>query len=84
MTNEMRRLRVIDYETTGVPEDAGAKVIELAYVDVDAATLSITDRWRSFAKPVGPIPTQVKAVHHILEEDVAEAPATRVRTYKSV
>ena len=75
MTNEMRRLRVIDYETTGVPEDAVAEVIELAYVDVDPVTLSITDRWRSFAKPVGPIPPQVKAVHHILEEDVAEAPA---------
>jgi exodeoxyribonuclease X len=58
-----------------VPEDAVAEVIELAYVDVDPVTLSITDRWRSFAKPVGPIPPQVKAVHHILEEDVAEAPA---------
>lgn len=75
MTGKAPRLRVIDYETTGVPEDAGAEVIELAYVDVDPVTLSITDRWQSFAKPVGPIPPQVKAVHHILEEDVAGAPA---------
>jgi exodeoxyribonuclease X len=73
MTSEVRRLRVIDYETTGVPEDAGAEVIELAYVDVDPNTLTVTDRWQSFAKPVGLIPPQVKAVHHILEEDVAEA-----------
>lgn len=77
MTGKAPRLRVIDYETTGVPEDAGAEVIELAYVDVDPVALSITDRWQSFAKPVGPIPPQVKAVHHILEEDVAGAPAIR-------
>ena len=78
MTSKVRRLRVIDYETTGVPEDAGAEVIELAYVDVDPDALTVTDRWQSFAKPVGPIPPQVKAVHHILEEDVA-----RVRTHYS-
>jgi exodeoxyribonuclease X len=77
MTSKARRLRVIDYETTGVPEDAGAEVIELAYVDVDPDALTVTDRWQSFAKPVGPIPPQVKAVHHILEEDVAGAPAIR-------
>ena len=50
MTSEVRRLRVIDYETTGVPEDAGAEVIELAYVDVDPNTLTVTDRWQSFAR----------------------------------
>ena len=77
MTSKARRLRVIDYETTGVPEDAGAEVIELAYVDVDPDALTVTDRWQSFAKPVGPIPPLVKAVHHILEEDVAGAPAIR-------
>jgi len=75
MTGKARRLRVIDYETTGVPEDAGVEVIELAYVDVDPVTLNVTDSWQSFAKPVGPIPPQVKAMHHILEEDVAGAPA---------
>ena len=77
MTSKARRLRVIDYETTGVPEDAGAEVIELAYVDVDPDALAVTGKWQSFAKPVGPIPPQVKAVHHILEEDVAGAPAIR-------
>lgn len=75
MTNPSPRLfRVIDYETTGTPADPGAEVIELAYVDVDATSLQVTTNWRSFAKPVGPIPPQVKAVHHILEEDLADAP----------
>lgn len=77
MTSKARRLRVIDYETTGVPEDAGAEVVELAYVDVDPDALAVTGKWQSFAKPVGPIPPQVKAVHHILEDDVAGAPAIR-------
>ena len=77
MKSKARRLRVIDYETTGVPQDAGAEVIELAYVDVDSDALTVTGNWQSFAKPVGPIPPQVKAVHHILEEDVAGAPAIR-------
>lgn len=66
-------LRVIDFETTGIPEDIGAEVIELAYVDVDPQRMSVAGQWRSFAAPVGPIPPQVKAVHHILEEDVAGA-----------
>lgn len=70
--HENRRLRVIDYETTGVPGDKATEVIEL--VDVDPGTLRITESWRSFAKPIGPIPPQVKAVNHILEEYVAEAP----------
>ena len=75
MTNPSPRLfRVIDYETTGTPADLGAEVIELAYVDVDATSLQVTTSWHSFAKPVGPIPPQVKAVHHILEEDLADAP----------
>ena len=69
-----RLLRVIDYETTGTPTDPGAEVIELAYVDVDPVLRQVTASWRSFAKPVGPIPPQVKAVHHILEEDLAGSP----------
>jgi exodeoxyribonuclease X len=74
MTADARILRVIDYETTGTPGDAGAEVIEMAYVDVDPVARAVTANWRSFAKPTGPIPPQVKAVHHILEEDVAAAP----------
>ena len=76
MTNAAPLLfRVIDYETTGTPPDPGAEVIELAYVDIDPTFHQIVARWRSFAKPVGPIPAEVKAVHHILEEDLADAPA---------
>lgn len=75
MGSDVQRLRVIDYETTGVPEEAMAEVIELAYVDVDPKALVVTGTWQSLAKPVGLIPPQVKAVHHLLEEDLDEAPA---------
>jgi exodeoxyribonuclease X len=69
-----RLVRVIDYETTGLPENPDAEVIELGRIDVDLVTLAVGDPWRSFARPKGAIPPDVKAVHHILEEDVADAP----------
>jgi exodeoxyribonuclease X len=67
-------VRVIDYETTGLPDSPAAEVIELARIDVDLRTGAIGNGWRSFARPRGAIPPDVKAVHHILEEDVANAP----------
>ena len=33
-----RLVRVIDYETTGLPDSPAAEVIELARIDVDLAT----------------------------------------------
>lgn len=70
-----RIVRVIDYETTGLPENAGAEVIELGRVDVDLQSMTVGNLWRSFASPTGPIPPEVKAVHHIIEGDVAGAPS---------
>lgn len=67
--------RVIDYETTGTPKDNAAEVIELGRIDVDLDTKAIGNPWRSFAKPIGPIPAVTKAVHHITESDVADAPS---------
>lgn len=69
-----RIVRVIDYETTGLPNDAGSEVIELGRVDVNLESLTVGNLWRSFAAPIGPIPPEVKAVHHIVEADLAGAP----------
>ncbi len=66
-------VRVIDYETTGLPESAAAEVIELARIDVDLGTGAICNGWRSFARPRGTIPPDVKAVHHTLETQLSEA-----------
>lgn len=73
-----RLIRVIDYETTGTPEDETAEVIELGRIDVDAYTHQIGNPWTSLAAPRNGIPPVTKAVHHITEEDVADAPALGV------
>lgn len=72
-----RIARVIDYETTGTPEDEGAEIIEFGRIDVCLDTRRISNGWRSFACPRGPIPAVTKAVHHITEADVRDAPQAR-------
>lgn len=69
--------RVIDFETTGIPEEEDAEVIELGRYDVDLTTLSIGNPWSSLCFPRGPIPAVAKAVHHITEADVADARQVR-------
>lgn len=66
--------RVIDLETTGTQEDEAAEVIELAFTDVDTSLRMISSDWRSFACPHHPIPPQARAVHHISDADVINAP----------
>jgi exodeoxyribonuclease X len=69
-----RIVRVIDFETTGTPEDESAEVIELGRIDLDLDTLTISNPWSALAQPNGPIPPVTKAVHHITEAMVAGAP----------
>ena len=73
----MSRAVIIDYETTGTPEDEAPEIIEFGRIDVDLATREIGNPWRSFASPRGPIPAVTKAVHHITEADVKDAPQAR-------
>lgn len=68
----MQRIRVIDFETTGLPEDAVKAVCEVGYTDVFADwTLGSTVEF--FVNPGHPIPPQTRAVHHISDADVAGA-----------
>ncbi|MBL4898100.1 MAG: hypothetical protein JKX76_00495 [Colwellia sp.] len=73
-TDLPRLVRVIDYETTGTPEDDHAEVIEFGKIDVDLQTLDILAPWTSLACPSGPIPPVTMAVHHITDEEAAGAP----------
>lgn len=68
------RVRVIDYETTGMPEDEGAEVIELGRIDYNLVTATIENPFTSLARPMRPIPPVTMAVHHITEAMVAGAP----------
>lgn len=72
-----RIARVIDYETTGTPEDEHAEIIEFGRIDLDLATREIRNPWSSLCCPRGPIPAETKAVHHITEADVINAPYAR-------
>jgi exodeoxyribonuclease X len=71
--------RVIDYETTGTPEDDDPEVIEMGSYDVNLTSrlLVTASAFQSLCRPRGPIPAVTKAVHHISEEDVAHAPPAR-------
>lgn len=62
------RIRIIDLETTGLlPTD---RVVEIASVDlVDGAVGGITSR---LCNPGIPIPPDLSAIHHIIDEDVAD------------
>jgi exodeoxyribonuclease X len=65
------RIRVIDLETTGLlPADG---VVEIAAVDlIDGEVGSVASR---LCHPGVPIPPALSAIHHIIDEDVADCPA---------
>ena len=73
-----RIARVVDLETTGFPEDMDAEICEAAKLDVDLTAdgfpIIADSAWSSLIKPLRPIPPVTMAVHHITNEDVADAP----------
>jgi exodeoxyribonuclease X len=66
-------IRVIDIETTGIDPGTDA-IIEIASVDM-VRDGGITNAMDTLVRPTKPIPPSASAVHHIVDEDVANAPA---------
>lgn len=68
--------RVIDFETTGFPDNPAAEIVEVAYVDLDltAPGFPIVGSFSTLVRPAGPIPPETSAVHHIVAGDVEDAP----------
>ncbi len=61
---------VLDTETTGLnPLEDG--VVELAYVYLDPCTNRVEDAESRLFNPGVPIPPEVRAVHHIRDDDIA-------------
>ncbi|MFC5385144.1 exonuclease domain-containing protein [Aquamicrobium segne] len=66
------KIRVIDFETTGLPEDQTKAICEIGWTDV-------TDDWKvdgphaMLVNPGHPIPAVTRAIHHISDADVANA-----------
>lgn len=69
--NPPHLIRVIDFETTGTPEDDGAEVIELGRIDYDLETGLIESPWEARSRPIRPITPETMAVHHITNAMVA-------------
>jgi exodeoxyribonuclease X len=65
-------IRVIDIETTGTDPAADA-IIEIASVDMVRGG-GITNAMHTLVRPGKPIPPGASAVHHIVDEDVRDAP----------
>ncbi len=70
LQDELRRkLVVLDTETTGLPEDPGFQVVEVAVVSGEGELL-----FRSLVRPDAPITPGAQAVHGLREEDLKGAP----------
>lgn len=71
-------LRTIDVESTGTDPTKDA-VIEIASVDLvrHDDTFTVVNQMQTFVNPGRPIPPVSMAVHHIIDQDVADAPPLR-------
>src|SRR5262245_56681097 len=65
-------IRVIDIETTGI-DPASDAIIEIASVDMVRGG-GITNAMDTLVRPAKPIPPGASAIHHLIDEDVQNAP----------
>lgn len=72
-TEQARFVRVVDCETSGLPEDEQHGLVELGWWDLDLKSLTVASPVTFFVNPGHPIPPHVRAVHHISDQDVAAA-----------
>ncbi len=69
MSNTEYILRVIDFETTGIPENGiEHSVVEAAFIDFDPAEKAIRRFYQDLVVPSTPMSLEALAVHHIDEE----------------
>lgn len=66
-------LRIIDFETTGIPKEGQEhSVIEAALVDIDAETKEYITRQSRLVKPTTEMDVCALAVHHISHKDATD------------
>lgn len=68
----MQKIRVIDFETTGMPDDQVRAICEIGFTDL-SADWNISPTTAFLVNPGHPIPPQTRAIHHISDADVAGA-----------
>jgi len=67
-------IRVIDFESTGLPPDCA--IVEIGWCDVsfvDCNNVTVGAPQSRFCNPGRPIPPEARAIHHISDEDVRDA-----------
>lgn len=68
-------IKVIDVETTGMPPDAA--ICEIGCCEVRTYEFDppeVGDPWAMLANPGRPMPCEARAIHHIGDRDLADAP----------
>jgi len=71
--DQARFVRVIDVETSGLPEDEQHALVEIGWVDLNLATMTIGNPVTMLVNPGHTIPAHIRAIHHISDEMVADA-----------
>lgn len=72
-------IRVVDFETTGMPP--GAAVCEVGYCDVrtyESDPAEVGDPLGMLVNPNRPMPPEARAIHHISDADLGGAPPIEV------
>lgn len=73
MTDPARIVRVVDVETSGLPENEFHAICEIGWVDLDLQSMTIGNPVTFLVNPGHPIPPHIRAIHHISDKDVADA-----------
>lgn len=66
-------VRIVDVETSGLPEDENRAICEIGWVDLDLSTRLFRNPTTFLVNPGHPIPPHIRAVHHISDSDVSGA-----------
>lgn len=66
-------VRVLDVETSGLPEDEERAIVEFGWVDLDLETLTFSGATSHLVNPGHSIPPHIRAIHHISNTMVADA-----------
>lgn len=69
-------IRTVDFETTGMPPDAA--ICEIGWCDLhvsDGAFVEVGHPVGMLVNPRRPMPVEARAIHHIGDADLADAPA---------
>lgn len=72
--------RVVDFETTGLPEEADSRIVEIGFVDVDIHDMAVPavlpmTMFTCLVNPGLHIRPEISAIHHIIDADVADKPS---------